>query len=511
MPLDGHFIHQLRTELQGALAGARADKIHNPAKEEFVLHLRSRTGVYKLLLCLNPGRARANLITQAPENPAQPGMFCMLLRKHLQGAALTEIRQPQRERILFFDFAGTSEIGEPVQLTLCAQFTGKHTNLLLLRADGTIIDCLKRGDLTQTEHPALPGLRYELPPGNGYIPPPPPADPRPYLRRNADGVPTSYGLEPPGEEIESYSRLLEIYFDERDKAGRKQQQAGALRKLVENRIARLRRKLAAQQKELEAAQDREQLRIYAELILANRARLEQDLSVRGSSGYRLENYYDNGQMVNIPVSPALGPAGNAQRYFKEYRKAKTAASLLGGFIAEGEQQLAYLESVADFLQRAETAAEIEGIRHELELQGYCKKSADKKHGKQRQAPQAPPLEYISSEGLRIFAGRNNLQNDQLSLKTAMPGDLWFHTRGYAGAHVILRAEHGQTPGAQSIEEAAMIAAWHSQARSGAEVDYTPAKILKKPNGAPPGKVIYHTCQTIYARPTEERIQALQKK
>ena len=489
MTLDGNFIHLLCEELNIALAGARVDKIHNPAKEEFVLHLRNRGGAYKLLICLSPGRARAGIVAQAPENPPQPGMFCMLLRKHLQGALLTGVRQPGLERILFFDFAARTEIGEPVRLRLSAEFTGRRTNLLLLREDSTIIDCLKRTDVTQGGRLLLPGARYEPPPANGYKPP------------SSEGG----GSEGAGGCVtESPSALLEAYYNEKDQIERKRQQSGALLKLVETRLARTRRKLAAQRDELLRAQDRERLRVCAELILANQSLLER--TARGSGTYRLENYYDNNNILSIKVNPALNPAANAQRYFKEYRKAKTAANLLGDFISRGEQELQYLESVVDLLTRCETPAEIEALRHELEVQGYCKPANSK--AKRRKAPQAlQPLEYTSSEGLRILVGRNNLQNDQLSLKTAKPGDLWFHTQSIPGSHVILCAG-GKTPGKASIEEAAMLAAWHSRARGPAEVDYAPASALKKPPGSPPGKVIYHKHQSIRAQPTEDLVNAL---
>ena len=491
MTIDGNIIHHLCIELNARLAGARVDKIHNPGKEEFVLHFHTRTEKPLLLLCLSPGRARANLITQAPANPPQPGMFCMLLRKHLQGAALTGVRQPDPgspqspqalwggERILFFDFACASDIGDRVQRTLCAEFTGRRTNLLLLGGDGAIVDCLRRTDVTQGGRLLLPGARYELPPANHYAPPAAPA-------------------RPPAE---SWSALLEAHYNEKDQAERKRQQAGALLKLVENRSARLVRKLAAQRQELARARDREHLRVYAELILANQARLERE--ARGCEAYRLENYYDNGAVLSVPVNPALGPAANAQKYFKEYRKAKTAASLLGDLIAKGEAELQYLESVSDLLLRAQTPGEIEALRGELEAQGYCKgKSAKPK----KQRP-LPPLEYTSGEGLRILVGRGNLQNDQLSLKTARPGDLWFHTQNCPGSHVILCAG-GRPPGERSIREAAMLAAWHSRARGPAEVDFTPAGALKKPAGAPPGKVVYHSHQSMYAQPTEELVNSL---
>ncbi|MDR2686119.1 MAG: NFACT family protein [Oscillospiraceae bacterium] len=483
MTFDGNFIHLLCEELNEILPGARVDKIHNPAKEEFVLHLRNRDGAQKLLICLSPGRARAGVVSHAPENPQQPGMFCMLLRKHLQGAALTGIRQPGSERILFFDFAGRTEIGDPARLRLCAEFTGRRTNLLLLREDNAIVDCLKRTDVTQGGRLLLPGARYELPPANGYVPPAP-ADPPPAGSRSA---------------------LLEAHYSEKDRAERKRQQSGVLLKLVQNRSARINRKLAAQREELARAQDREHLRVRAELILANQARLERE--ARGAGSYRLENYYDSGAMLSVPADPALNPAANAQRYYKEYRKAKTAASLLGGLIARGEQELQYLESVTDLLLRCETPAEAEALRHELEAQGYCKA---KGAGKQKKQRPLPPLEYTSGEGLRILAGRNNLQNDQLSLKTAKPGDLWFHARNMPGSHVILCTE-GKPPGRKSIEEAAMLAAWHSRAGGPAEVDYTPAAALKKPPGAPPGKVTYHRHQSMFAQPTREQVDALRKR
>jgi predicted ribosome quality control (RQC) complex YloA/Tae2 family protein len=468
-------------ELQEKLASARVDKIHNPGKEEFVLHMHTRAEKPLLLICLSPGRARANLITHAPENPPQPGMFCMLLRKRLQGAVLTGVRQPDGERIVFFDFSGTTEIGEPARLTLSAEFTGRRTNLLLLREDGIIVDALKRTDVTQGGRLLLPGARYELPPCNNYIPP-----------ATASPVPP-----------EGCSALLEAYYDEKDSAERKRQQAGALLKLVENRILRTERKLAAQRQELARAQDREHLRVYAELILANKARLERE--ARGCDAYRLENYYDNGNILSVPVSPALGPAANAQKYFNAYRKAKTAAGLLGDFIAKGGAQLQYLESVSDHLLRASSAGEIEALREELESQGYCKP----KNTKQKKQRPLQPIEYTSGEGLRILVGRNNLQNDRLSLKAAGPDDLWFHTQNCPGSHVILCAG-GCAPGEQSIREAAMLAAWHSRARGPAEVDFTPARALKKPAGAPPGKVIYHTHQSIYAQPTAELVNSLKE-
>lgn len=559
MPLDGLFLRCLRGELEQALLGARVDKIHHPAKEELILHLRGKGGAQKLLLCANSGRARVGLVGETPENPPQPSMLCMLLRKHLTGAQLVGIRQPGLERVLYFDFAGSSEIGEPTRFCLCAELMGRHSNTILLREGDagqyTIVDAVKRMDDTGGALRAmLPGLPYQPPPGQGKRslldtdPAEIPNDPEalfrqyegisplvaceiisenrqlstvncqllralaasgggtPTLLRGANGAPAQFSFIPlsggKNEVCESYSALLEAFYAERDTAERSRQQGAELLKLVQNRIARAARKLEAQRAELAASEGRERLRVCAELILANRARLEADPAARGSDGYLLENYYDEMRPLAIAVDPALGPAANAQRYFKEYRKAKTAHQLLGGLIENGEQELEYLESVLDLLGRAESRAALEEIRLELEEQGFCRRKAGKKQvrtPKTRRPPPLPPLEYRSEAGLRILVGRSNTQNDRLSFQVARGNDIWLHAQGVPGSHVILVTE-GREPDARSLEEAAILALRHSKARSGgAAVDYTPARYLKKPRGAPPGKVIYHTYKSVWVK------------
>ena len=481
MPLNAMLIRCLCAELQ-PLVGTRVDKIHQPTKDELVLHLRGRGGSQRLLLCVNQSRARAGIITQSVENPPQPTMFCMLLRKHLTGAALTSITQPELERILRFELAGTSEIGEPTRFTLCAEFTGRHANVIVVREDNTILDALKRVDFSQSTRAVLPGIPYEPPPPGGKAP--------------------EQMQVPDIGEHGSYSRYLELHYHETDRAQRAKQRKAELLKLCGTRAARARRKAQAQTQELARAEDRDHLRVCAELILANRAQLEQ--SARGAAAYRLDNYYDENRPLNIAANPALNPAQNAQAYFKRYRKAKTAAAMLSEFIAQAQAEAAYLDSVADLITRAESAAEIDALRAELESQGYCKPRAGKKSAKTKPLP---PIEYRTSEGLRVLVGRNNLQNEQLSFKLAKGSDLWFHVKDYPGSHVILFTE-GQPPGEQCIAEAAQLAAWHSKAQGRAVVDYTPAKALKKPPGAAPGQVIYHSHQSIIATPTQEIIDKL---
>jgi len=468
-----------------ALAGSRVDKIHHPTKHELVFTMRRREGSRRLLFALHPQRARANLTGQRFDNPPQPSMFCMLLRRRLTGAALTGIGQEGLDRVLYFHFSGTDDIGDPAAHTLVAELFGRRPNLILLDGNGVIVEALRRADFTSAR-PIWPGHPYGSPP----------------VRDQGTGI-RDQGIPAP---YETYSQFLDAYYGEADQAQRLGQMTASLRQLLSNRTARLRRKIALQRQELAQAENREALRVKAELILANKARLERDPAVRGSGVYVLENYYDDNRMISIGVNPALGPGANAQRLFKAYQKAKNAASLLGNLIARGEEQLLYLESVEELLSRAQTQTEIDALRIELETQGYCKSNAQKK---QRQKA-LPPLEYLTSEGLPVLVGRNNLQNDQLSLKIAKANDLWFHAQGYPGSHVIL-CTGNREPGEASILQAAKAAAWHSKARGAAvPVDCTPARALKKPKGAPPGKVIYHTHKTIMASATQDEIEEMQR-
>ena len=522
MPIDGMFCRHLVGELNDALETTRVDKIHHPTKDELIFTLRRREGSRRLLFHLNPQRARVNLTNQSFENPAQPSMFCMLLRKRLTGAALTGIEQEGVDRIIYFRFAGTDDIGNPAEHTLVAELFGRQANLVLLQ-DGVVVEALKRADFTKAR-PIWPGHPYTPPPANGSNGislivarelernPNPPAGP--YLMRNEEGEPAQFSYIPlthlggTPERLESYSELLEVFYGETDQAQRMRQKTATLRQSLGNHIARLYRKLEVQRRELEQAKDREALRISAELILANKGRLERDPAAKGSSAYLLENYYDENRMLSIRVNPALGPGANAQKLYKSYQKAKNAANLLGDLISKGEEDLRYLESVEELLQRAQTQAEIDALRDELEGQGYCKPNARQKQKQKQKRGALPPLEYATSEGLRVLVGRNNLQNDQLSLKSAKANDLWFHVQGYPGSHVILCTE-GREAGQESIVQAAKIAAWHSKVREGAvPVDYTPVRALKKPNGARPGKVIYHTYQTIAALAVPEEIEQL---
>lgn len=578
MALDGIFLNLIKNELLTAAQNGKVDKIHQPSREELVIHLRTKNGNKKLFLSVRANSPRIHFTEHAPENPATPPMFCMLMRKRLLNASLTDIRQSELDRVLYIDFDAVNEIGDRVKLTLSIEIMAKYSNILLIDSDGKIVDAMKRVDLSQS------AVRQILP-GFPYTPPPPqtklniilnsteniiaqiksyssktlssailntlqgvsPLTSRelagdntdstveeisdsgfaalsdridnlrktvesgkasPYMLKDDSGKPIDFSFAPikqygkkyNGCEAESLSQLLDDFYFECDRLERTRQKAHDLVKLLDSAISRTAKKISLQQAELKQCADREKLRISAELINANLYKLE-----KGSLFYDLENYYDENRIMRIKADPSKSPAANAQKYFKDYRKAKTAEQMLTGLIEQGRQDLQYLETVADALDRASTQGEIDEIRQELVVSGFMK---SRRKGNSKQPKLLPPMEYQTSDGFKVLVGRNNMQNDRLSLKTAAKNDMWLHTQKFPGSHVIIVSDNREISD-NAIVEAAEIAAYHSKARDAklVPVDYTYVKNLKKPQGAPLGKVIYHVYYSVNVTPDREKIES----
>lgn len=304
---------------------------------------------------------------------------------------------------------------------------------------------------------------------------------------------TQYGAFYKKTYADSFCALLDAFYFERDRVLRAKRKAGDLYKTLHTLQERTARKISNQQAELSACADKEQLRVFAELINANQYAL-----TKGSPVYEVPNYYANNETVRIPVNPALSPAQNAQKYYKAYKKAHTAEKMLAGLIEKGEQEILYFDSVLDTLSRAETESELTLIRQELIDGGYLKR---KKGGKLRLPKELPPYQFKTSEGFTVLVGRNNTQNDKLTLKTAKNYDMWLHTQNFAGSHTVILSENREITD-KAIVEAAEIAAFFSSAKEAQKVpvDYTLIKNIKKPVGAKPGKVIYHVYNTVFVTP-----------
>lgn len=302
-----------------------------------------------------------------------------------------------------------------------------------------------------------------------------------------------YGLAAVGQEAASFSSLLDTFYAEKDEAERMKQRSHDILRLLTNTSVRITRKLEHQREELRQSGERDISRLYGDIINANLHAIP-----KGAKEAELINYFDPAcAPIRVPLDPALSAAANAQKYYKNYRKAQTAERILAEQIAAGEQELRYIDSIFDALSRARSVRELSELREELAAGGYLRRSG----GRQKPPPPLKPMEFVSDDGFLILVGRNNLQNDRLTTKTARGGDIWMHTKNIPGSHVIV-VTGGQQPPPRTLEQAAILAALHSRACESRQVpvDYTPVKYVKKPNGAKPGMVIYTTNQTAYVDP-----------
>ena len=575
MPLDALCLTAVAAEIRAAVQGGKIDKIYQPTRDEVVLYIRGPAGNVRLLLSANPGHPRAHLTERNRENPEQPPMFCMLLRKHLQGARILELNQPPLERILDFNLETLDELGDRVERRLVLEAMGRSANLLLLDGEGRIVDCTRRvdGDLAKGQRQLLPGLFYRQPPTVDKLNPftLEPEELRlvlanplgkawdkllldsftglsplvarelafragddseklaaeleklgksveenhftPYLLVR-EGKPVDftflpvlqYGPETESIPRESFSALLDDFFSDRESAERVRQRGQDLVKSVTSARDRTARKLGNQARELEATKNRERLRELGDILTSNLHLME-----KGMSTFRTMDFYDpEGGEVDIPLDPLLTPQQNAAKYYKEYNKAKTAEEMLTIQIEKGEKELEYLNSVLENIALAEGEKDLQEIRQELTETGYLRRP--KTAAKRAKKVSGKPMEFRSSSGLRISVGKNNSQNDLLTTKLAYKSDIWLHTQKIHGSHVILWLEGGEAD-AQSLTEAAQLAAYFSQARDGSKVpvDYTPVKYVKKPAGARPGMVVYTTYQTAVVEPDAELAKKLRVK
>lgn len=307
------------------------------------------------------------------------------------------------------------------------------------------------------------------------------------------------------EAFSSVSQALESYYSERDQIDRIKQRSSNLHKVLNTNLERSQNKLGILMEELRNAENAEAYKLWGELITANLYQIP-----KGVKEVRLVNYYnESGAIVTIPMDPQKSPNQNAQLYFKKYNKAKKAIEMIGKQIKETRDEINYIESQLDNLEKCTEESEIQEIHEELIKEGYIKASGEKK--RPNKVVPSKPHHFISSDGFDIFVGKNNTQNDRLTLKTAEPDDIWMHTKDIPGSHVIIKTQGRRIP-ESTLYEGAMLAAYFSKGRfsSNVAIDYCPRKNVKKPNGAKPGMVIYEHYNTIYITPSEEEIRKMRK-
>lgn len=558
MAFDGIFLYLTKNEIENKILGSRVDKIYQPSKEEILFTFRTLDGVEKLLLSARADSARIQLTNQYIENPKKPPMLTMLLRKLLCGARLTALIQDGFERILTLVFDARDDLGDPVEYRLIIEIMGKYSNIILVNSENRIVECVKRIDETKSSvREILPGVKYCAPPKQdklnilqcsipeieskmkelnttrgkaagkviqgispivaneidfdlslsglkNYI-----SNPQPtavILDKPKDFtffLPKQFGELCTYKTFDTFCELIDYFYFEQVRLERIKQMSNDLFHHLQTLRERAIRKSLNRQRELDECADMQRLKIYGDLINANLYLLE-----KGSLFYDLENFYDNNNIVRIPADPTLTPSQNAQKYYKEYRKKQVAEQKLREFIKQANDEASYLDTVIDELTRSNTYLEISAIRNELSISGFLSKSSQKNKNQQK----LKPKKYITDEGFIIYVGRNNVQNDLLTLKTAKNYDLWLHTKDTPGSHVIVEAVKDKPFTDKVIRQAAMLATQNSKAgaSSNVAVDYTIVKNVHKPNGAKPGMVIYDHYNTEYVTPNDEELSEVKE-
>ncbi|MCO7127988.1 NFACT family protein [Sporolactobacillus shoreicorticis] len=569
MSYDGIVTHAAVQSLQ-EFTGGRVAKIYQPTPTDLIFHLRARGTRGKLLISINAAFARMHLTEQSEGNPQEPPMFCMLLRKYLEGSVIERIEQLGFERIVHIDLRSRNELGDLTEKELIIELMGRHSNVILIdKASKRIIDSMKH--LTPAVNrfrTVLPGVTYVLPPDQGKLNPLEVSVQDLISRvewnagridRQIVGVVSGFSPQIGAEivrraglphqeavarafleiqtEIRNHDYHPMIVFNDKGKddfhvlrlthKSEKTETFATVHQMLDRFYAVKARTDAVRQKagdlshfiSLELKKNKTKLKKLKKTLQdaedADKYRLygqlltaSMHLFKRGDLHVDAINYYDPDQaQVTISLNPNRTPSENAQTYFKKYNKAKTAKKVVAEQVRQTNDEIAYFEGLTQQVESA-SMKDIEEIREELVEGGYLRK---KRSGKDRKKKNKPAIDqYFAADGTLILVGKNNKQNDYLTTKEAAREEIWLHTKNIPGSHVVIRS---QNPSEHVLMEAANLAAFYSKSRmgSGVPVDYTKVKYVKKPSGAKPGFVIYTDQKTIYVTPNESQVLKMREK
>lgn len=559
MTFDGLFTHAMIHELNQTLQNGRVTKISQPYPNEVILTIRANRTNYPVLLSANPRYARFQ-ITQIPyTNPAVPTNFTMMLRKYLESAKLLEIKQLDNDRVVYFEFLTRNELGDKLPLLLSAEIMGRYSNVILInQSTNKIIDTIKHVGMDQNRYRTLlPGATYRQPPtqnkenpfeqdsntfeeliqkypnrevladnllkqyqgisrdnalaladklhaSNNYV-----QAFNDFLAMTENPIPTMnsnnfsiFTDNPNDKKFSTLSEMLDVFYHTKANRDRVQQQGGQLLHVIRKNLQRNKKKLKKLSNELKATENADEYRIKGEVLTTYLYQIK-----HGMTKITLPNFYDNNKEITISLSNQLSPSQNAQKYFKKYQKLKIAVTFVNEQIELTKKEVAYLEEIQTQIELA-TPADLDDIKTELQQEGYIKKKQQKSKRSSRVKINKPET-FIASDGTEILVGKNNLQNEKLTLHTAKKTDIWLHAKNIPGSHVIIKSNN---PSDETLFEAAMLAAYFSKFRSSANVpiDYVQVKNIRKPNGSKPGFVIYEGQKTLTVTPTEDFVLELRQ-
>ncbi|SER52767.1 Rqc2 family fibronectin-binding protein [Salisediminibacterium halotolerans] len=570
MSFDGTVTRAVTHELSETIQSGRITKIHQPYPTDLTVTVRAAGKNHTLFFSVNPNFARFHLTSLKFENPKEPPMFAMVLRKHLEGSILESIEQQGLERIVTFSFKGRNELGDVSYKKLTLELMGRHSNLMLIDAENnTIIDSIKHIPPSLSQYrTVLPGKAYVDPPHQGKLNPL--ESDETVVRRKIDYnrgkidkqlLQTFEGLSPQtikeimhraglvnqetlpkaftdvieplakgdftpnivndgnkelfsvialthaaGETavFSSMQAMLDQYYEDKAERDRVRQRAHDLERFVRNEYEKNKNKIAKLTATLADTEKAEDYQKQGELLTAHI-----HLISPGDTEVDVIDYYDPDQgSLTIALDPQKSGPENAQALFKKYRKLLAAAKHVKKQIREAKKEMSYLDNLLQQMEQASTK-DLEDIREELEQEGYLKQRASKKKAKKK--PAKPQVErYVSSSGTEVYVGKNNKQNEYLTMRLARQDDTWLHTKDIPGSHVLIRStDYDQ----ETLIEAAQLAAYFSKGRMSGQVpvDYTLIRHVKKPNGAKPGFVTYDQQTTLFVNPDEQLVQTMRRR
>jgi len=568
--MDLFVIRGIVEELKKEIIGGFVTKIYQMNRTDLLIRLRRLGEERNLLLSTHPDFFRLHLTEKKYANPQNPPRFCAYLRKHTTGARVAEVLQDSYERVVRIGLQKKLDAGVMRDLVLVIELLGKASNVILLEGE-KILDCLHFRKLEENEgRPILPGLKY-LPPSRtdrlllseltpdklaaiaGLSPKEPwknlPAriagissnlareidflsegdttrfwtnfeqfreiyekgsfEPRIITRIDGKKLLSLFPLKSIGtteeEDFSSVNSAADLYYFETALRRQMEERKQSLLKRIRLLLERLERRTENLLLDREKSSEDLDLKAYGDLLVANYPRLKKGMNQIDVLDYGK----DPPQPVLIPLEEALDPAGNVEKYFRRYKKAKRGMEIISRRLEEAQKEISYLESVHFQIEEAEDAEELATIRQELEEERILTVSARQKSGKEKKEPSLPIRRFRSSDGLEIICGKSNIGNDYILRKIARGNDLWFHAQGYPGSHVILKTGSGE-PKFEAISEAAAIAAFFSRGRGSTRipVDYTPARNVHRPKGARPGFVTCLHQKTILVTPDKGKIEKL---
>ena len=562
MAFDGIITKTISSELN-LLSGARIDKVFQPNSNTIILGFYLDGLNYALNICINPTYYRLNLTTHVKKNPKVAPNFCMVLRKHLLGLRIKNVITNSLERIVTIEFEGFDDIDDIISKKLIIELMGKHCNIILIDDQNIVIDSMRHINNESATHIVIPHIKYEYPKiskkdflattledfeniltnkdislypkiisdnyngiSKNYISfiiekfdLNTPYDIYNFLndiinRTNSlklkiEQSDNDYFLVPYDDNNDNFSvnfAIDDFYYNKETSEDLKINRNNVL-KLILSTLKKYNKRLKNIDDKLESCKNMDIYRLYGELITANLYKIPNE----NLSSIELENYYDNNKKITIPLDKKYLPSVNAKRYFKKYSKLKNALEIVSMQKKETIEELDYIESVVYELESANSIEEIAEILDEIsENDIFKEKTKNLKSKKQNKVKKSNltknknvsfnPLKY-KIDNFTLLVGRNNKENDFLTLKFANKNDIWFHTKDIHGSHAVLFLQN-QKPSYDILTKCAEITAFHSKAKfsSNVPVDTCLVKFVKKPKNAKPGMVIYTNYNTLYVNP-----------